>query len=112
MWENGLSEHQIRGWIAISVAGLQGLGSQKRQVFFTVTGIIDANDERRVRKAERRPPRSVTLVLNIAGTSLTLGYTCMCTYIYIYIYILHTFMYDICNMYTYNLPPLIIPPPL
>ena len=32
-------QHQIRGWIAVSAALLQGKGSQKRSVFFTDTGI-------------------------------------------------------------------------
>ena len=35
VWEDKLSEHLIRGWRAISAAGLQGKGSYKRNVFFT-----------------------------------------------------------------------------
>ena len=36
--EYKLSERQIRGWIAVSAAGLQGKGSLKRSVCFTDTG--------------------------------------------------------------------------
>ena len=31
-WENKLAEHQIKGWIIIDVAVLQGKGSQKSSV--------------------------------------------------------------------------------
>ena len=34
-----LSEHQIRGWRAVSAAGFHGQGSHKRNVIFTDTGI-------------------------------------------------------------------------
>ena len=40
-WEDRLSEHQIRGWRAVSTAGLHDQGSHKRSVvLFTGTGII------------------------------------------------------------------------
>ena len=32
-WENQLEKHQIRGWTAVSAAGLQGQGSHKRSDF-------------------------------------------------------------------------------
>ena len=32
-WKNEPSEHQLRGWIAASAAGLPGKGLQKRNVF-------------------------------------------------------------------------------
>ena len=33
VWKHFLSEHQIRGWRAVSAAGLQGNGSHERSVF-------------------------------------------------------------------------------
>ena len=36
--ENRLSEHQIRGWRAVSAAELHGKASPKRNVSFTDTG--------------------------------------------------------------------------
>ena len=41
MWKDRLSEHQIRGWIAIYAEDLQGKGSHRRSVFFTDTGSDD-----------------------------------------------------------------------
>ena len=38
--EHKLSEHQIRGWIAVSVVGLQGEGLRKRNVF-SQTPVVD-----------------------------------------------------------------------
>ena len=38
--ESVVSQKQIRGWIAVSAAGLQGKGLHKRRVFFTDTGSI------------------------------------------------------------------------
>ena len=38
--ENQLAKHQIRGWRAVSAAGLQGKGCHKRSVYFTGTGVI------------------------------------------------------------------------
>ena len=32
-WEDRLQEHSIRGWRAVSIAGLQGNGSQRESVF-------------------------------------------------------------------------------
>ena len=36
--ENKCSEHQIRGWIAVSAAGLHSKGLRKRSVVFADTG--------------------------------------------------------------------------
>ena len=38
-WEEWLSEHQIRGRITVSAAGLQGKDSHRRSVCFTDTGL-------------------------------------------------------------------------
>ena len=38
-WEDGLSEHQFRGWRVVSAAGMQGKGPRKRTVCFTDTGM-------------------------------------------------------------------------
>ena len=47
-----LSEHQIRGWIAVSAEGLQGEGSPKRISFFTDAGM---KARRPARRASREP---------------------------------------------------------
>ena len=39
LWQEQLFGHQIRGRIGVSAAGLQGRGLNKRNVFFTDTGI-------------------------------------------------------------------------
>ena len=39
MWENKISECQIRGWKAVSAAGLHGQGLHKRNVHFSDTGM-------------------------------------------------------------------------
>ena len=38
-WESQLSKHQLRGWRAVPVAGLQDNGCNKRSVVFPDTGI-------------------------------------------------------------------------
>ena len=40
MWEDKLSEKQIRGWRAVSAAGLQGKGLRKRSVFLSQTPVM------------------------------------------------------------------------
>ena len=39
MWEDELSECQIRGWRAVSAAGVHGKGLPKRDLLFTDTGV-------------------------------------------------------------------------
>ena len=38
--DDKLSEHQARGWRAVSAVGLQGRGSRERNVFFTGAGML------------------------------------------------------------------------
>ena len=40
-WINQLGKHQIRGWRAVSAAGLHGQGSPERSVLFTGTSSAD-----------------------------------------------------------------------
>ena len=42
MWEDKLSECQVRGWKAVPSAGSHGKGSPKRRVYFTDTGSVTA----------------------------------------------------------------------
>ena len=45
MWEDKLSDCQIRGWIAVSAAGLHGRGSCiKNAGLFIDTGISEGSD--------------------------------------------------------------------
>ena len=41
-----LSEHQLRGWRAVSAEGLQGRGLRKRNILFTDTGIGKTSAEK------------------------------------------------------------------
>ena len=58
-WEDEISEHHIRGWIAVSAARLHGQGWHKMYVLFTDAG--DNNDDS---DNERAAPRWHDLLLS------------------------------------------------
>ena len=62
-WKDRLSERQIRGWRAVSAAGLHGQGSCKRNVvLFTDTGVRD--------------PRFMSMWLSLCCVFTILRYRC------------------------------------
>ena len=55
-WECQLEKHQIRGWRAVSAAGLHGKGLRKRKMSFTDTGMLGIHPpQRQADRAAVRP---------------------------------------------------------
>ena len=59
MWTYKLSEHQIRGWIAVSASGSCDQGSRKRNVFFSQTPVRSQHPDSGFIERERERQRHV-----------------------------------------------------
>ena len=107
------SEHQIRGWRAVSAAGFQGKGSPKRSDFFTDAGMrsfrnfvgLGLGTPASSDKKNESPDSSISICVCVSlSLSLPLSLSLSLSpsiYVYVYIYIYVSIYIYICYMYIY-----------